>query len=113
MLKDGISVPGLTLRYLFKTLPKHVYFSLIRRQDADLHDKIRSQIVGGPSIVFHRYHAKDETKLRGETGKLVKKILGFDANALSLWEISQFMCVETPVRYRMGNDGMFQRTYLE
>lgn len=29
MLKDAISVPGLTLRYLFKSLPSQVYFSLI------------------------------------------------------------------------------------
>ena len=28
MFKDGIGVPGLTLRYLFKSLPKQIYFSL-------------------------------------------------------------------------------------
>ena len=62
--------------------------------------------VGGPSIVFHRYHEKDVTHISnvvrkngsyvlGEEGKLVKKIIGFDANALYVWSLSQDMPTST------------------
>ena len=36
MLKDVVSVPGLTLRYLFKTIPKSNFFSLFRETNKDL-----------------------------------------------------------------------------
>lgn len=53
-------------------------------------------ITGGPSIVFHRYHKVDETKIQhishnSETwsvdseGKTVKVIISFDANSLYPW----------------------------
>ena len=41
MLKDAISVPGLTLRYLFKSLPSQVYFSFIHEKHKDLHELLR------------------------------------------------------------------------
>ena len=36
MLKDDV-IPGLTLRYLFKTMTKKNFFSLIREKNKDLH----------------------------------------------------------------------------
>ena len=53
-----MSVPGLTLRYVFKTMAKSNFFSLSHEKDKDLHEKLRKQVVGGPSIIFHRYHEK-------------------------------------------------------
>ena len=43
MLKDAIGIPGLTLRYLLKTLPEDVIFSLCRK------NKIISMICTGSS----------------------------------------------------------------
>ena len=64
---------------------------------------MRANIVGGPSIVFHRYHEKDITKIQrvhydvsskawsyDEFGNTVKRIVGFDANALYLYCIGQY-----------------------
>ncbi|GFN95225.1 hypothetical protein PoB_002173100 [Plakobranchus ocellatus] len=122
MLKDAVSVPGLTLRYLFKTMPGDHFFSLIREKDKDLHEELRKQIVGGPSIIFHRYHEKGITKLRGESGKAVQSLVGYDANSLYLWAISQEMPTEYPVRRREENDfqpevidryGRLSREWLE
>jgi hypothetical protein len=63
-------------------------------------------IVGGPSIVFHRYHEAGVTKIKravyerdgilqkwniGQEGNLVQQIIGYDANALYLWCMSQEM----------------------
>ncbi len=96
MLKDGISVPGLTLKYLFQGLPVDTYFTLFDEHNKDLHDLIKSNIVGGPSLVMHRYHKKDVTKLRvldyGEDeAKTCQGVTGFDCNALYLWSLMQDM----------------------
>ena len=67
---------------------------------------LKDNNVGGPSIVFHRYHEKDVTHISnvvrkngsyvvGEEGKHVKKIIGFDANALYVWSLSQDMPTST------------------
>jgi hypothetical protein len=64
-------------------------------------NKIKSNIVGGPSIVFSRYHKVGETEIRKPryingkwivppNGKKVFKILGYDANALYLYCLMQY-----------------------
>ena len=42
---------------------------------------IKDSIVGGPSIIFNRYHEANKTYIRG-IDKLCKNIIGYDANAL-------------------------------
>ena len=64
MFKQGISVPGLTLLYLFNGLPEKTYFTIFNEKNKDLHDLVKDNIVGGPSIIFHRYHEKGVTTLR-------------------------------------------------
>jgi hypothetical protein len=44
-----------------------------------------NNIIGGPNIVFHRYHERDVMTIRPtdyEKPKVCKKIIGYDANAL-------------------------------
>ncbi|GMF47821.1 unnamed protein product [Phytophthora lilii] len=41
---------------------------------------MKASIAGGPSIIFICYAKRNETKIRG--GKVCKKIIGYDANAL-------------------------------
>jgi hypothetical protein len=62
MFKDGISVPGLTLKYKFQDLPD--YFTVPDEKNKDLYDLCKNNIVGNPSIVFHRYHEKNKTFTR-------------------------------------------------
>lgn len=65
-------------------------------------DLFKSNLIGGPSLVFHRYHEKGVTyinkvrysKNRGfyyidERTHLVKKIVGYDANSLYPWGMMQ------------------------
>ncbi|XP_038067357.1 uncharacterized protein LOC119737233 [Patiria miniata] len=103
MFKCAISVPGLSLHYLFLTLPKDTFFSLIDEANKDLYYKLKDNIVGGPSLVFHRYHEKGKTFIRGGT-KLCQNIVGFDANALYLWSLMQEMPVGTCIRRRADQD---------
>jgi hypothetical protein len=63
--------------------------SLFKEEDKALFYLLKRNIVGGPSIIFHRHHEVDKTRIRG--GKLCKKVLGYDANALYLWAISEVM----------------------
>ena len=42
-----------------------------------------------PRSTFTKYHEANKTYIRG--GKLCKKVLGYDANALYLWAISEVM----------------------
>ena len=97
MFRDAISVTGVTLKYLFKTLPPGVHFSLCSKRGEALHKIIRDNIVGGPSIIFHRYHEKGQTFIRGNRDKVVQGIKGYDANALYLWSLTQPMPTDFPV----------------
>ncbi len=88
MLKDGISVPGLTMRYLFQSLPPNTYFTLIDEKNQDLHQLVKNNMCGGPALVFSRYNEKGETKIREadykDQAQLCQGLVGFDANALYL-----------------------------
>ena len=96
MLRQGISIPGVT--YLFTTLEPGIFFSLFDEKNKDLYTLFKKNMVGGPSIIFHRYHEKNKTKIRevemtaqGKEPKMCQKIVGYDANALYLWAIMQNM----------------------
>jgi hypothetical protein len=65
----------------------------------------KNNIVGGPTIVFHRYHERDVTTIRPtdyEEPKTCKKIIGYDANVLYLWSIMQEMPTGHFVRRKSG-----------
>ena len=102
MFKDGISVPGLSLLHLFNDLPNDTYFTVFNWTNRDLHKLVKDNIVGGPAIIFHRYHEKDVTKIRGGS-ELCRKIVGYDANALYLWAIMQDMPTGWYTRRREEN----------
>ena len=104
IFKDGVSVPGLTMKYLLSNVPD-TYFSLFTEQDKDLYYTMKDNNVGGPSIIFNRYHEKDKTFIRNAEmirkniePKPCKKVVGHDANALYLWAIIQDMPTEQYTR---------------
>ena len=52
------------------------------------YELLRTGMIGGPAIVFCRYHEKDVTRIRSHiytNGKLCKKLIGYDANSLYLY----------------------------
>lgn len=82
MFKQGaISLPGLAMLHKFADQNPSDFFQLFGESTKDWHGTFRKNIVGGPSIIFSRFHAVNTTKLRG--GLLdVKSIQGLDANPL-------------------------------
>ena len=109
MLKSAILLPGLAVRWLFTEVDRReCEVALIDEQNKDLHHLIKENLVGGPSIVFHRYHEKDSTKIReieyGTEARMCSEILGVDANALYLWSMMQDMPTGFVVR-RKAEEG--------
>lgn len=87
LFKDSISIPKIAVKKVFNST--ETKFRLIDEENKDIFPFLRRSIVGGPSIIFHRYHEVDVTKIRG--GKICKSVKGFDANALYLWAMAQEM----------------------
>ena len=139
MLTQAISLPGLAVHWMFKTLGarpnlRQAYtrrvkqgfvdrealsravvdtrcLQLVEPQNSELYQLFRDNLVGGPSLVFHRYHEAGATLLRPAEGgtKTCGKILGVDANALYLFCIMQDMPVGRP-RVRLAEDNFKMET---
>ena len=72
-------------------------------KDEALHDLVKGNMVGGPSLVFHRYHRAGETYIRGDPNYKCAKIEGYDTNALYPWCIAQEMLTGFPSVRRKEN----------
>ena len=64
MFKDSVSLPGLTQRHLFKNLDHNDYFCGFAEQHKHLYKLLKDNIVGVPSIIFHRYQEKNVTWIK-------------------------------------------------
>ena len=93
-LEDALSLPGLSLELLFQLNDQDTSFCFVvfNNKHADLHTRIKQNIVGGPSIVWNRLAVKNETKIRPHDypdAKAVKTNLGYDASSLYLYCMGQ------------------------
>ena len=109
MFKDGLTLPGLTLKFLFNnTKSQALPYVLFGKKEADIHNLVRKNLVGGPAIVFHRQHCSGVTKLRarlyGEKSQTCRHILGVDANSLYLKCMGEKHCTGFYVVRRRENN---------
>ena len=92
LFKDAFSVPGIARKLLFKTAVKQkVVFPLFSSENESTYKKVKSGLVGGPSLIFCRYQSENETYVRPDFKKLTKSIVGYDANSLYLYCIGKQM----------------------
>ena len=108
MFKDGMTLPGLTLKLLFeKGAVDTIPYVLFSEADKDVHELVRSNLVGGPSIIFHRHHKSGSTRIRemeyGTASKVCRHILGVDANSLYLKCMGEDHCTGYYVVRRREN----------
>ena len=89
MSKLGCTLPSLANICLHKSTNSKFYPFV--EADKDLHDKIREDMTGGPSIVFTRKAIVDQTYIRN-TENICKSIVGIDASQLYPFS----MCQEMP-----------------
>ena len=88
MLKLGCTLPNLANIYPHKSTDSKFY--PFTGSDKDLLEKIREDMVGGPSIVFTRKAVVDETFIRKSTN-LCASIVGIDAGQLYPYSMCQPM----------------------
>ncbi|XP_053391895.1 uncharacterized protein LOC128554634 [Mercenaria mercenaria] len=104
VFKTAISVPGIARQLLFRSAKEqNANFALFDKDNADLYQTVKQNIVGGPSLILTRYHRAGQTRIR-DGKNICGSILGFDANALYLWAIGQPMPVGPFVRRRAVNE---------
>ena len=85
ILKDAVSLPGVSLHYLLRGAIEHGAHLYSPSKEA--YEMLKGAVVGGLSLVFTRQHEAGVTRIRSHQFKvphLCKKILGFDASALYL-----------------------------
>ena len=99
MLKLGCTLPNLANIGLHK--PTSAKFYPFTETDKDLLQKIREDMVGGPSIVFTCKAVVDETFMRN-SGNICKSIVGIDASQLYPYSMCQPM--PTGLYTRWDND---------
>ena len=88
MWKLGWTLPNFANNCLHKSTSAKFY--PFTETDKDLLQKIREDMVGGPSIVFTREVVVDETFNR-DSGNICKSIVGIDASQLYPYFMSQPM----------------------
>ena len=88
ILKLRFTLPNLTNICLHKSTDAKFY--LFTEGDKDLLEKIREDVVGGPSIVFTREAVVDKTSIRKSTN-ICNSFVGIDASQLYLYSMCQPM----------------------
>ncbi|KAG2871044.1 hypothetical protein PC114_g27105 [Phytophthora cactorum] len=71
--RKDMSLGGFRYKKLLEFNSDRLVYS-IDKEEKDIYAKMKSNIAGGPSIIFNRYAKRNETKIRG--GKICKKIIG-------------------------------------
>ena len=101
MLKLGCTLPNLANICLHKSMDRKFYPFI--EADKDLHEKIRSEMTGGPSIVFTRKAVVDKTFIR-RSNSVCKAILGIDASQLYPFSMCQAMPTGLYTRWEFDSD---------
>ena len=85
------SISSLSFRNMFhKSKDKNKKFWCFSKCHKEFYHQMRRDgLKGGLSVVYHRYHEKNKTLIRGKNK--CKKIIGYDANALYSWALAQSM----------------------
>ena len=104
MLKLGCTLPNSANICFHKST--YSKFDTFTESDNDLLEKIREDMVGGPSIVFTRKAVVDETFIR-KSSKLCKSIVGIDVSQLYPYSMCQPM--PTGLYTRWGDDSKTKR----
>ena len=96
MLKLGCTLPSLVNICLHKSTDSK--FCPCTESDKDLLEKIREDMVGGPSIVLIQKNVVDETFIR-KSSNLCKSIVGIDASQLYPYSMCQPMPIGLYTRW--------------
>ena len=102
IFKDFITLPGVARKMLYDSSDSN--FALFNSDNADLYYTFKQNIVGGPSIIFTRYHEKGITEIKNIKNNLCQSVVGYDCNGLYSYAIKQLMPTGVYVRRNMDNN---------
>ena len=85
LFKMSISLPGISLHWMFETMGDNEKFHLFPPKDSDMGEAIHHNLTGGPSLVVHHCLIKRETVIRYDKANTVCTVVNFDANVFYLW----------------------------
>ena len=104
ILKDAVSIPGVSLHYLLRGGVERG--AELYSPGKEAYEMLKGAAVGEPSLVFMQYHEVGVTKIRSHQPAephLCQRILGYDANALYLSTMLEEMpCRKEKVVHRTG-----------
>ena len=101
MLKLGCTLPNVANICLHSST--NVNFYPFPERDKDLLEKIREDMVGGPSIVFTRKAVVRQTRIRSSSNTC-KSIVGIDASQLYPYAMCQLMPTGLYTRWEFNAD---------
>ena len=106
-MTDHISLPGLAMQFEMSFLrEENLHLSVF--DTAQLYHLFKENMVGGPAIIFKRYAEAGKTLIRDNPNKTCENIVGYDANALYLWALSQEMPVGLYTHWQPAGPYKFQ-----
>ena len=85
IFKDAVSLPGVSMQYILRGTLRRRNPPELYAPGNEAYEMLKAAVVGGPSLVFTRKHVAGETRIRYhkyDLARIVKRILGFDANSL-------------------------------
>ena len=103
IFKDAVSLPGVSLQYLLRGTLSSTNAPVLHAPSREAYDMLKASVIGGPSLVFTRYHEVGATKIRSHQyhdARPCKRIFGYDANALYLSTMTKEMpCGKESLRH--------------
>ena len=106
ILKDAVSIPGVSLHYLLRGCVE--WDAELYSPCKEAYEMLKEAVVGDPSLVSTRYHEVGVTKMRSHRiaePRICKNVLGYDANALYL----STMLRDMPYNYETAAPILTQR----
>ena len=85
IFKDAVSLPGVEMQYILRGTLRSRDHPELYAPTGEAYEMLKGAVVGGPSLVFTRKHVAGETRIRShkyELARIVRRVLGFDANSL-------------------------------
>ena len=85
IFKDAVSLPGVSMQYILQGILRRCNAPELYAPGKEAYEMLKAAVVGGPSLMFTHKHIAGQTRIRShkyDLARIVKRILGFDANSL-------------------------------
>ena len=85
IFKDAVSLPGVSMQYILRRTLRGCNAPELYAPGPEAYEILKAAVGGGPSLVFTRKHVAGKTRIRShkyDLARIVKRIMGFDANSL-------------------------------